>query len=71
MPGAFVGKTLQELDLRSRFGTEVVLIKQNFDAEKKEKQHIMTPQPEYRFKFGDTLLIICSQDCLNKIGELK
>ena len=71
VPGAFVGKTLQELNLRSRFGTEVVLIKQYFNAEKKEKQHVMMPQPDYHFKFGDSILIMCSQDSLNKIEELK
>ncbi|MFQ5675661.1 MAG: chloride channel protein [bacterium] len=71
VPGAFVNKTLKELDLRSRFGTEVVLIKQNFDAEKNEKQHVITPHPDYRFKFGDSILIMGSQESLNKIGELK
>ena len=71
VPGAFVGKTLRELNLRSRFGTEVVLIKQYFNAEKKEKQHVMMPQPDYHFKFGDSILIMCSQDSLNKIEELK
>jgi CIC family chloride channel protein len=70
VPGAFVGKTLQELNLRSRFGTEVVLIKQNFNAEKNEKQHVMMPLPDYHFKFGDSILIMGSQDGLNKIGEL-
>lgn len=67
VPGAFVNKTLQELNLRSRFGTEVVLIKQNFNAEKNEKQHVMTPQPDYRFKFGDSILIMGLQTNLNKI----
>lgn len=71
VPGAFVGKTLQELDLRSRYGTEVVLIKQSFNAEKNEKQHLIMPQPDYRFKFGDSILIMGSQDSLNKIGGLK
>jgi CIC family chloride channel protein len=70
VPGAFVGKTLQELDLRSRFGTEVILIKQNFNAENNEKQHVITPKPDYHFKFSDSILIMGSQDCVNKIGEL-
>ena len=70
VPGAFVGKTLQELNLRSRFGTEVILIKQNFNAEKNEKQHVITPKPDYQFKFSDSILIMGSQDCIDKIGEL-
>ncbi len=70
VPGSFVNKTLKELNLRSRFGTEVVLIKQNFNADKNEKQHVITPQPDYRFKFGDSILIVGSQNSLNKIGDL-
>ena len=70
VPGAFVGKTLQGLNLRSRFGTEVILIKQNFNSEKKEKQHVITPKPDYHFKFGDSILIMGSQDCVDKIGDL-
>ena len=70
-PGAFVGKTLQELDLRSRFGTEVILIKQNYDSEKNEKQHVITPQPDYHFKFGDSILILGSNECMNEIEKIK
>lgn len=68
--GAFVGKTLKELNLRSRFGVEVVLIKQNFNAEKNEKQHVMTPRPDYRFKFGDSILVMGSQENLDKMEAL-
>jgi CIC family chloride channel protein len=71
VPGSFVGKTLVELDLRNRLGAEVVLIKQYFNAEKNEKQHVMIAQPDYRFKFGDSILFIGSQDSLNRIGKLK
>jgi trk system potassium uptake protein TrkA len=70
VPGAFVGKTLQELDIRGRFGTEVVLIKQNFNAEKNEKKYVITAQPDYHFEFGDSILIMGSEDSLNKIQEL-
>ncbi len=71
VPGGFVGRTLQELDLRNRFGIGVVLIKQQFNAEKKEKEHIMMPHPDYRFAFGDSILIMGSQDSLNKFREFK
>ena len=67
VPGEFVNKTLRELDLRNRFGVEVILIKQGYDAEKKEKQKIISSQPDYRFKFGDTILIMGSQDGLENI----
>lgn len=70
VPGSFVNKTLKELNLRSRFGTEVVLIKQNYDAEKNEKQHVIPPTPDYRFRFGDSILIMGSQASLEKLEKL-
>lgn len=69
VPGAFIGKTLQELNLRSRFAVEVVMIKEGFNAEKNEKQHVMMPQPDYPFQFGDSLLIMGSQENVNKIRK--
>ena len=71
VPGAFIGKTLQELDLRSRFGTEVIMIKQNFNTEIKEKQHIMVPRPDYRFAFGDSILVLASQENVKKLREAR
>ena len=67
VPGEFVHKTLRELNLRSRFGVEVILIKQGYDAEKKEKQKIMPSQPDYRFKFGDSILIMGLHDSLENM----
>ncbi|MFQ5708006.1 MAG: chloride channel protein [bacterium] len=71
VPGAFVNKTLRELNLRSRFGTEVVLIKQNYDADKKEKQRLITPKPDYRFRFGDSIMVMGSQANLDNIVTLQ
>lgn len=70
VPGEFVNKTLRELNLRSRFGIQVVLIRQNYDAEKKEKQRVISPRPDYRFKFGDSILIMGSEESLNNIENL-
>ncbi|MFQ5864245.1 MAG: chloride channel protein [bacterium] len=70
IPGKFVNKTLRELNLRSRFGIDVVLIKQNYDAEKNEKQNVIPPKPDYRFRFGDSILIMGSQASLNDIQKL-
>jgi len=40
------------------------LIKQNYDVEKKERQKVITPEPKYRFKFGDFILIMGSEESL-------
>ncbi|MFQ6069651.1 MAG: chloride channel protein [Candidatus Aminicenantales bacterium] len=68
--GEFVNKTLQELDLRKRFGIEVILIKQSYPLGKREKQNVISPKPDYRFKLGDTILIMCPKDGLKNIEFL-
>ncbi len=66
VPGYFIGKTLPELDLRNKHGIEVVLIKQNYDSNDKEKQKVIAPNPNYRFNFGDTILVIGSPENIDK-----
>lgn len=70
VPGEFVNKTLKELNLRNRYGVEVVLIKQNYDKEKNKRHIVITTKPDYRFKFGDSILIMGSEDSLHRIREL-
>lgn len=67
VPGKFVNKTLQELDLRKHFAIEVILIKQSYRLEKKEKQNVISPKPDYRFKLGDSILVMCPKDSLKNI----
>ncbi len=71
VPGEFVNKTLQELDLRKRFSIEVVLIRQSYHPKKKEKQNLIAPKPDYRFKLGDTILIMCPKESLKNLGFIK
>jgi len=58
VPGEFIGKNLAELDLRHKYGIEVILIKQSFNQETKEAGKIIVPVPEYVFEYGDKILII-------------
>ncbi len=69
VPGDFVGKTLPELDIRKKYGVEVILIKQNFDDKDKEKHKVIPPNPKYRFYFGDTILIIGSPENIKKFEK--
>ncbi len=71
IPGDIVNKSLRELNLRSRFGIEVVLIKQSYDEDVKEKQKVIPPKPDYRFKFGDSVLVMGTQESIDKIQNLK
>ncbi|MEZ4745158.1 MAG: chloride channel protein [Calditrichia bacterium] len=67
VPGKFVNKTLKELNLRKDYGVEVVLIKKHYDTANKEKEKVITSSPDYRFGLGDSLLIMATQEGLDKI----
>lgn len=67
VPGNFVNKTLKELNLRKKFGIEVILIKQGFNYEKKEEQHVKMPDPDYQLKFGDYILVMGEKKSIDKI----
>jgi len=70
VPGSFVKNSLQKLDLRKRFGVEVILIKQNYNLQKDEWENVLTPNPDYRFQFGDTLLIMGSSENIDHLKNL-
>ena len=70
VPGEFVGKNLSELDLRHKYGIEVILIKQNFDSETKEAEKVFVPKPEYTFDYGDRLLIVGSEEDVDRFEKL-
>ena len=70
VPGNFVNKTLKELNLRNRYDVEVILIKQNYYTGNKGEQKVITTKPDYRFKLGDSILIMCSKENLDRIKDL-
>jgi Trk K+ transport system NAD-binding subunit len=70
VPGSFVKNSLQKLDLRNRFGIEVILIKQDYNPRKNEWEIVLTPRPDYHFKFGDAILIMGSAENIDKIKNL-
>ncbi|MEJ2719572.1 MAG: chloride channel protein [bacterium] len=70
VPGEFVGQTLEKLQLRRRFGLEVLLINQNYDSETKQWGNVTTPKPDYRFKHGDTIVVMGTQGCVEKLSAM-
>jgi len=62
VPGKYIGKNLSQLDLRHKYGIEVILIKQNFDQVSNESEKVFVPNPEYKFSYGDMLLIMGSEE---------
>ena len=66
-PNIFIGKTLQELDLRSRFGADVLLIKKESD---KGASITIQPDANYIIEMGDGLLIFGEKALLEKLEKI-
>ena len=59
VPVGFIGKTIIELNLRNRFGVDVLMIEKAggpFATDHQEKKRIM-PDSNYRFTSGDFLMV--------------
>ncbi len=59
VPEEFINKTLKEINIRDRFGIQVILIKPKKDENFEEKELIF-PTPDYKFVKDDSILIIGS-----------
>ena len=70
VPPQLLGKSLSELQLRNKFGLEVLMIKQQkeFLSERDSKPEIVTPDPNYKLKRTDTLVIFGNDE---KIEEFR
>jgi len=66
-PNVFIGKTLQELDLRSRYGADVLLIKK--ESEQGDIKTIL-PDANYIIEMGDALLIFGEKAFLEKLEKI-
>jgi trk system potassium uptake protein TrkA len=63
---AFVGKTLAELELRSKYNVNVIGIKQLVP-----EKFILVPRADFKIKDSDTLLVIGTRDDIDKIKNVK
>lgn len=70
IPGAFVNSTLERLALRRQYGVEVILIKQKYDPDTREWGNVMTPKADYRFKIGDTVLLMGPQEGIDALARM-
>jgi CIC family chloride channel protein len=62
-PTVFIGKSLQELDLRSRYAADVLLIR-------KGSSETIQPDANYRIEMGDGLLIFGERASLEKLEKI-
>ncbi|MCB0284121.1 MAG: chloride channel protein [Calditrichae bacterium] len=66
-PGNFIGKTLKETDLRSKYGVEVILIRKKGQAKgSMSNRPGAIPSPDYVIEQGDTFLVLANAAALAK-----
>lgn len=67
IPGQFVGRTILELDIRNRYGVEVILIRKKAkeSGDPSERPGTM-PRARYRFEEGDSVLLIGEKEHIER-----
>lgn len=69
IPPHFIGKSIERLHLRNRYNIEVLMVKHSlspFDAQEGEPE-ITFPDPKYKFKAGDHIVIFASTEAIKKV----
>ena len=67
VPRKFIGKSIKELDIRAKFGVDIILIKANIG----NRSMIKTlPQPDYKFSYSDSLVISGEISKINVIKNI-
>ncbi|SHH24271.1 potassium channel family protein [Tepidibacter thalassicus] len=61
-PSDWVGKSLKELNLRAKYGINVMAIKQGTNIN-------ISPEPDTKFKMGDILVVIGENTKINQISK--
>lgn len=65
-PASFTGKTLQELDLRNKYGIQVLIIKEYVP-----EKNAVIPKANHKVKDSDLLIVMGKNENLERIKELK
>jgi CIC family chloride channel protein len=69
-PLSFVGKNLQELALRQRYGVQVYMVKKPGQGTKGARMIEVVPKPETKIEQGDLLLLAGQEETLQKLMNL-
>ena len=70
VPNLFLGKTLAEIKLRNNYGLEVLMIKHIKDIyDQKSEPTIITPDPNYKLKTADRLVVFGNDTKLESFIE--
>ena len=64
-PRSFIGKTIKEINIRAKYGVDIILIRKNTEQGSKIKA---LPGPDYRFSYNDSMVVAGE---IGKINLLK
>lgn len=67
VPGTFVDRTLRELDLRRRFGVQVVMLRRRRDGSPSDARIELVPGPDTRFQLGDLIVAVGPREALARL----
>ena len=70
VPGAFLGRSLRELDLRAAYDVQVVLIRRPATGKDPAASVSMVPSPDERLRRGDVLVVVGKEDSLRTLHAL-
>ncbi len=70
VPYGFVGKTLREVNVRARYGVEIILVRKPLDAaENVDRRPGAFPHAGYRFEAGDSLLVLGTKRAIQRFHD--
>ncbi len=73
-PKTFVGKSLQELALRAKYGINLIVIRtpvRKKAGEKPTREKVIMPTADTVIQEGDLLVVVGTKDAINKVTSLK
>ena len=65
VPAKWIGKSLADLSVRKKFGVNIVAIKNSLNPNDVN----ITPEPEYRFKDTDIVVLVGKTQDINKLNK--
>ena len=69
-PNTFIGKTLRDLNVRSKYKVDILLIKKMQSSATDSKSTGIQPGANYRIEMGDKLLLFGEKESLNIIEKM-
>lgn len=70
LPESFVGGTLAELDLRRRYGVNVIGVRRKGEGSGQEKETIINLLPDTRLQAGDVLVLVGRDEDIERLSRL-